>query len=81
MTTACRARRLRTELRYASSNIVTDADFAAATQATTGAPQAPGTREAVSLTGLSTSTTYYVALKVTDTAGNAARSDTLQVST
>jgi hypothetical protein len=69
------------ELRYASTNIVTDADFAAATLVATGAPQAPGTREGVTLTGLAQASTYYVALKVTDNAGNTVRSATLMAST
>ncbi|WP_224240688.1 Ig-like domain-containing protein [Hyalangium gracile] len=69
------------ELRYSTSNIVTDADFAAATQVTTGAPQAAGSPESVTLSGLTPSSTYYVALKVTDNVGNTVRSATLPVST
>jgi hypothetical protein len=69
------------ELRYATTPIVTDADFAAATRFPTGAPRAAGTRETVTLTGLALDTTYSVALRVTDNAGNASRSTPLQVAT
>ncbi len=59
------------DVRYATSPIVTDADFAAATQATgEPAPQAAGAAESFMLTGLSFSTTYYVALKVADNSFN-----------
>jgi hypothetical protein len=69
------------ELRYSTSDIVSDLDFAAATLVTTGAPQAAGMAESATLTGLTPSTNYYVALKVTDNAGNSVRSATLPVST
>jgi hypothetical protein len=69
------------ELRYATTPIVTDADFAAAVRVDTELPQAPGTRERARLKGLEPATAYHVALRVTDGAGNATRSDTLTVST
>ncbi|MFL5346260.1 MAG: beta strand repeat-containing protein [Hyalangium sp.] len=69
------------ELRYSTSNIVTAADFAAATLVPTAAPKAAGTAESATLSGLISSTNYYVALKVTDNAGNSVRSATLPVST
>ncbi|HLL06783.1 MAG TPA: Ig-like domain-containing protein [Myxococcaceae bacterium] len=69
------------ELRYSSTNIVTDADFAAATLVTTGAPKPAGGAESATLTGLAVGTNYYVALRVVDSAGNAVRSATLPVST
>jgi hypothetical protein len=69
------------ELRYSASNIVTDADFNAATPVATGAPQAAGNAESATLTGLAPGANYYVALKVTDNAGNSVRSTTLPVST
>jgi hypothetical protein len=65
------------DLRYATSRITSDEDFAAATRVPTDAPQAPGTREAATITGLVPGTTYYVALKVTDSAGNSTRTPTL----
>ncbi|HEX8699879.1 MAG TPA: hypothetical protein VF815_13635 [Myxococcaceae bacterium] len=71
----------RQELRFSSNNIVTDADFAAATQVSTGAPQAAGSAESVTLTGLAPGANYYVALKVTDNSNNSVRSATLPVST
>jgi adhesin/invasin len=69
------------ELRYSSSDIVTDADFAAATLVTTGAPKPAGGSESATLTGLTPGASYYVALKVTDNATNSVRSATLPVST
>ena len=69
------------ELRSSTSDIVSDADFAAATLVTTGAPKAAGSNESVTLSGLSPNSTYYVALKVTDNSGNSVRSVTLPVST
>jgi hypothetical protein len=69
------------ELRYSTTNIVTDADFAAATPVATGAPQPAGSAESATLTGLAPGTNYYVALKVTDNASNSVRSVTLPVST
>jgi hypothetical protein len=69
------------QLRYSTSPITTEAHFDAATEVVTGAPQAAGTMEQATLSGLTPGTTYYVALRVTDNAGNSARSDALQVST
>ncbi len=69
------------ELRYATSNIVTDADFAAATLVTTAAPLPAGSNESAMLSDLTPGANYYVALKVTDNAGNSVRSATLPVST
>ncbi|XXF76680.1 lamin tail domain-containing protein [Myxococcaceae bacterium GXIMD 01537] len=68
-------------LRYSTSPINTVAEFDAATAVSTGAPQAPGTRENAALSGLTAATTYHVKLKVTDSAGNATYSDTLSIST
>ncbi|WP_225409144.1 Ig-like domain-containing protein [Stigmatella hybrida] len=69
------------ELRYASAPINTDEDFAAATPVAVEAPKAPGTAEQASIDGLAVSTTYHVALKVTDNAGNAVRSASRAFST
>ena len=69
------------QLRYSSSDIVTDADFTAATPVATGAPKPSGGAESATLTGLAVGTNYYVALRVVDSAGNAVRSATLPVST
>ena len=57
------------DLRYSTSPI-NAGNFNAATQITTGTPQAPGTQETATLDGLSPGT-YYVAIKVLDDAGNA----------
>ncbi|SEU23456.1 Ig-like domain-containing protein [Stigmatella erecta] len=69
------------ELRRASTPILTDADFAAATLVFNGAPQAPGSAEQASNTSLAAGTTYHVALKVTDNAGNSVRSASRAFST
>ncbi len=59
------------DLRYSTSSIVDDASFAAAT-AVTGlpAPKAPGGTEAITVHGLTPSTTYYFAIKVRDEVPN-----------
>jgi hypothetical protein len=59
------------DVRYASSAILTDADFDAAT-AVTGEPdpKASGKSQSVCVPGLTAGTTYHVALKVEDEAGN-----------
>lgn len=71
------------DLRYATTPIVSDTDFADATVVPLGVrvPQAAGTVESATLTGLTSGTTYYVALMVTDNAGNAVRSGSLMAST
>ncbi|MBF5043879.1 hypothetical protein FGE12_15880 [Aggregicoccus sp. 17bor-14] len=69
------------ELRYSLQDIASDADFAGATPVALGAPRASGGAESASLSGLAPHTTYYVALQVTDDAGNRVRSATLPVST
>ncbi|HSP81800.1 MAG TPA: fibronectin type III domain-containing protein, partial [Myxococcaceae bacterium] len=69
------------DLRYATAPIVTDADFAAALPVLISAPQVAGSAESVTLEGLTPGTTYYVALAVTDDAGNSVRSASLPVST
>ncbi|MEY4723491.1 MAG: hypothetical protein RLZZ324_1004 [Candidatus Parcubacteria bacterium] len=59
------------DLRRSTTPIVTDADFNAATQVTgEPVPMTSGTSQSVSVTGLTASTTYYFALKVSDEAGN-----------
>ncbi|KFA93465.1 lamin tail domain-containing protein [Archangium violaceum] len=69
------------ELRYASSNIVTEADFNGATPVAVAPPSSSDTTRSALISGLTSNTTYYVALKVTDNSGNAVRSDTLMAST
>ncbi|SET85741.1 lamin tail domain-containing protein [Stigmatella erecta] len=70
------------DLRYSTAAIVSDADFQAATPVTgLGSPASPGTTESALLSGLTPGTSYFVALQVKDTAGNAVRSATLAVST
>ena len=69
------------ELHYSTSNIVTDLDFDRATAVTVAAPSPSETTRSVTISGLTSNTTYYVALKVTDNRGNAVRSDTLMAST
>ena len=58
------------DVRYSTSPI-TDANWPSATQATgEPAPAAAGTAETFTVTGLSSSTTYYFAIKVNDEGGN-----------
>jgi len=58
------------DLRYSTAPI-TDANWAAATVFdATPAPKAAGGSETITITGLAHSTTYYVAVKVQDEAGN-----------
>jgi hypothetical protein len=58
------------DLRYSTSPITDDASFAAATPAPSlPAPEAPGSAESYTLTGLTPSTTYYFAIKSTDAGG------------
>jgi hypothetical protein len=68
------------ELRY-SLGPITPANFGSATLVTTGAPQPPGSAESATISGLMSGTDYFVALRVTDSAGNTTFSDTLSVST
>ena len=60
------------ELRYLSGGAcpVTSGNFASGTLVATGAPQASGSAEDVTVSGLAQATTYCFALKVTDNAGN-----------
>ncbi len=53
-----------------SSCPLTANNFASATLITTGAPQATGSAEALTVTGLNSNTTYCFGLTVTDAAGN-----------
>ncbi|HYO65516.1 MAG TPA: lamin tail domain-containing protein [Archangium sp.] len=69
------------ELRYSTAHIVTELDFEKATAVAVAAPSPSETTRTATLTGLTSNTTYYVALKVTDNSGNAVRSDTLLAST
>jgi hypothetical protein len=69
------------DLRYASTDITSDATFDAATKVTLGAPKAGGSAESAVITGLSQGRTYYVALQVSDNAGHVVRSATRMVST
>ena len=58
------------DVRYSTSNI-TEANWAAATQATgEPVPQAAGTAQALTVSGLSASTSYYFAAKVADERSN-----------
>ncbi len=59
------------DIRYSTSPI-TVANFASATRWTTGvpAPTASGTRQSVTITGLTPATTYYVAMKTADEVPN-----------
>ena len=58
------------DLRYSTNAIVDDASFEAATQVTgLAAPQAPGNAESFTVTGLQASTTYWLAIKATDSRG------------
>ena len=49
---------------------ITAANFAAATPVTVGAPQAPGTHETATISGLPAESLVYVALETIDAAGN-----------
>ncbi|ADO68260.1 Ig-like domain-containing protein [Stigmatella aurantiaca] len=69
------------ELRYATTPIVTEGDFAAATLAFNAAPKAAGSAEQATIANLSVGTTYHVVLKVTDNAGNSVRSASRAFST
>ncbi|AKJ06738.1 Hypothetical protein AA314_08364 [Archangium gephyra] len=69
------------ELRYSTSNILTALDFEAATPVTVAAPSPSDTTRTATISGLTSNTTYYVALRATDNSGNAVRSDTLPAST
>ncbi len=59
------------DIRYSTSAIASDADFAAATQATgEPAPAVAGTSQTMTVTGLSAATTYYFVLKTQDAVPN-----------
>lgn len=59
------------DLRYATSPIVTAADFAAATQVSgEPTPAVSGTSQSMTVSGLLAGTTYHFAAKATDDAGN-----------
>ena len=65
------------DLRYSTSPIISDADFAAATPVTgEPVPAAPGTVQTFSVTGLTASTTYYFAMKTLDVVAWSARCPT-----
>ena len=53
-----------------SSAPITAANFGSATSVATGSPKVAGSPESARVSGLSPKSTYYVALKVTDNAGN-----------
>ncbi|MBN1209916.1 MAG: hypothetical protein JXB05_34010 [Myxococcaceae bacterium] len=67
------------DLRYASSPITSEAEFAAATPFALAAPKAAGASEAAVVTGLTPGLDYHFALKVIDGAGNSSRSASVQV--
>jgi|GEM_PF-1367219 len=69
------------ELRYSTAPIVSEADFDGATPVSVAAPAPSEGTRTVTIPGLSSNTSYYVALRVTDNSGNAVRSDTLVAST
>ena len=71
----------RHELRYSSSDILTDEAFDAATQVTLGAPKPGGSAESAVISGLAQGRTYYAVLKVWDNVGHSVRSATRLVST
>jgi hypothetical protein len=58
------------ELRYDTTPL-TVANFASGTPVTVGAPQAPGTAESATASGLTAGVTYHFGLRITDAAGNA----------
>ncbi|MCY1042634.1 lamin tail domain-containing protein [Corallococcus sp. bb12-1] len=71
----------RYEVRYAKAAI-TEANFDAATAATgISAPQAPGTAESFTVSGLDAATTYFFALKTFDGVGNGSALATASAST
>ncbi|NTX50883.1 lamin tail domain-containing protein [Myxococcus sp. CA039A] len=71
----------RYDLRYATAAI-TEATFEAATVVTgVSAPQAPGTSESFTVSGLEVGTTYFFALKTFDGAGNGSALATASAST
>ena len=60
------------DIRYSTVPIVTEADFASASQMTSEpSPQPPGSIETATISGLDFDTTYYFALKVLDYSDNA----------
>ncbi|RYZ38838.1 MAG: hypothetical protein EOO71_22365 [Myxococcaceae bacterium] len=71
----------RYEVRYATTAI-TEANFDAATEATgVSAPQAPGSAESFTVSGLDAAMTYHFALKTFDGAGNGSALATASAST
>ncbi len=59
------------DMRYSTTAIVTDADFAAATPVTgLGTPKAPGSAETITIHGLTPSTQYWFAIKARDEVPN-----------
>ncbi|MFL5345935.1 MAG: lamin tail domain-containing protein [Hyalangium sp.] len=71
----------RYELRYSTRPITGQADFDAATVAATGTPNAPGSVESFTVTGLEIATSYFFALRVWDQAGNVSGLQALPFST
>ncbi|MGA9525360.1 MAG: Ig-like domain-containing protein [Myxococcaceae bacterium] len=58
------------DLRYATSAISTETEFAQATVFATNSPATPGIAEEASITGLPAGTDFYFAIRATDGAGN-----------
>ncbi|PTL78609.1 lamin tail domain-containing protein [Vitiosangium sp. GDMCC 1.1324] len=69
------------ELRYSTSDIVSEATFALATPVTVGTPKPAGSAESAVIPGLVPGTAYYAALKVKDNQGNSSLSPSLHFST
>jgi hypothetical protein len=67
------------DLRYATTAITNEAEFAAATPFAIPPPQAPGTSESAEVTGLTLTVDHYFALKVIDGAGNSSLSNSPRV--
>jgi hypothetical protein len=69
------------DLRYSTSPITDELTFSFATPVATGVPQSRGSTETALLGGLTPSTRYYFALKVTDDAGNSSAFTTTDTTT
>lgn len=67
------------DLRYATTAITNETEFAAATPFAIPPPQAPGTSESAIVTGLTLSVDHYFALKIIDGAGNSSLSNSPRV--
>jgi hypothetical protein len=64
-----------------SLNPIDDANFANAAMAGTPAPQAAGAKESIRVNGLGAETSYYLALRVTDAAGNVSATSNIATGT